>query len=110
MAESRLNSPEFDNLQLTLDGMDEKPSLFEYDSALRNGAVICGIDEAGRGPLAGDVFTAAVIFDEGTVIEGVNDSKKLTEKSLPRRSASSFLMRFAPRRGLSVLREPPSRK
>ena len=80
MAESRLNSPEFDNLQLTLDEMDEKPSLFEYDSALRNGAVICGIDEAGRGPLAGDVFTAAVIFDEGTVIEGVNDSKKLTEK------------------------------
>lgn len=41
---------------------------------------MCGIDEAGRGPLAGDVFAAAVILDEGIVIEGINDSKKLTEK------------------------------
>ena len=41
---------------------------------------VCGIDEAGRGPLAGDVFAAAVIFDEGTCIEGINDSKKLSEK------------------------------
>lgn len=42
--------------------------------------VICGIDEAGRGPLAGPVFAAAVILESGTVIEGLNDSKKLTEK------------------------------
>lgn len=41
---------------------------------------ICGIDEAGRGPLAGDVYAAAVVFDKDTVIEGINDSKKLSEK------------------------------
>ena len=42
--------------------------------------VICGIDEAGRGPLAGPVCAAAVILPLGTEIEGLNDSKKLTEK------------------------------
>ncbi len=41
---------------------------------------ICGVDEAGRGPLAGAVFAAAVILPEGFVIEGLNDSKKLSEK------------------------------
>lgn len=42
--------------------------------------IVCGIDEAGRGPLAGCVYTAAVILPDGVLIEGVNDSKKLTEK------------------------------
>ncbi len=42
--------------------------------------LLCGMDEAGRGPLAGDVFAAAVILAPDTVIEGINDSKKLTEK------------------------------
>jgi ribonuclease HII len=41
---------------------------------------VAGVDEAGRGPLAGPVVSAAVIFDSETFIEGVNDSKKLTEK------------------------------
>jgi ribonuclease HII len=41
---------------------------------------ICGVDEAGRGPLAGPVYAAAVILPEGCKIEGLNDSKKLTEK------------------------------
>lgn len=41
---------------------------------------ICGIDEAGRGPLAGPVVVAAVIMPEGSMIEGVNDSKKVSEK------------------------------
>ncbi len=41
---------------------------------------ICGVDEAGRGPLAGPVFAAAVIMPEGLVIDAVTDSKKLTEK------------------------------
>lgn len=41
---------------------------------------ICGIDEAGRGPLAGPVFAAAVVLRPGTEIPGLNDSKKLTEK------------------------------
>lgn len=56
-------------------------TLFEYDSAVRNDApVLCGVDEAGRGPLAGDVYAAAVVFDEGVFIDGLNDSKKLSEK------------------------------
>ena len=42
--------------------------------------LICGADEAGRGPLAGDVFAAAVVLPRGIEIEGLNDSKKLTEK------------------------------
>ena len=41
---------------------------------------ICGVDEAGRGPLAGPVCAAAVILPEGCEIEGLNDSKKLSEK------------------------------
>ncbi len=41
---------------------------------------VCGVDEAGRGPLAGPVYAAAVILPEGCEIEGLNDSKKLTEK------------------------------
>lgn len=41
---------------------------------------IAGVDEAGRGPLAGPVYAAAVILPEGTFIEGINDSKKLSEK------------------------------
>ena len=60
---------------------EEERDLFDFDSRLRaEHGVICGIDEAGRGPLAGDLFTAAVIFDEGVFIEGLDDSKKLTEK------------------------------
>lgn len=54
--------------------------LYEFDKSIRNGRVICGVDEAGRGPLAGDVYAAAVIFDEDTIIDGINDSKKLSEK------------------------------
>lgn len=42
--------------------------------------MICGVDEAGRGPLAGEVFAAAVILPRGIEIEGLNDSKKLSEK------------------------------
>lgn len=41
---------------------------------------ICGIDEAGRGPLAGPVVVAGVIMPENSMIEGVNDSKKVSEK------------------------------
>lgn len=55
--------------------------LFEYDKAVRNDyTIICGVDEAGRGPLAGDVYAAAVILDNDIYIEGLNDSKKLSEK------------------------------
>ena len=41
---------------------------------------VCGVDEAGRGPLCGPVVAAAVILPKGLVIDGLNDSKKLTEK------------------------------
>lgn len=42
--------------------------------------LLCGVDEAGRGPLAGPVYAAAVILPRGLPIEGLNDSKKLSEK------------------------------
>ncbi len=44
------------------------------------GKIVCGIDEAGRGPLAGPVCAAAVILPQGALIDGVNDSKKLSAK------------------------------
>jgi ribonuclease HII len=52
--------------------------------------IVCGIDEAGRGPLAGPVCAAAVILDPDRTIEGLNDSKQLTEK---RRDALAVLIR-----------------
>lgn len=45
---------------------------------------ICGIDEAGRGPLAGPVVVASVILPRDSMIEGVNDSKKILEKKRER--------------------------
>lgn len=54
---------------------------FAFDSKIRSEhGIFCGIDEAGRGPLAGDVYAAAVILGEGAFIDGLNDSKKLSEK------------------------------
>ena len=56
--------------------------LIEFDKLFLSDSikVVAGIDEAGRGPLAGPVVAAAVIFDENTFIPKINDSKKLTEK------------------------------
>lgn len=55
---------------------------FEYENRHYDEGytAICGCDEAGRGPLCGPVVAAAVILPRDTVIEGLNDSKKLTEK------------------------------
>ena len=53
---------------------------YEKKAIERGYHLVCGVDEAGRGPLAGPVYAAAVILPEGCVIDGVNDSKKLTEK------------------------------
>lgn len=53
---------------------------YEQNALNKGYKVICGIDEAGRGPLAGPVYAAAVILPLGLEIEGLNDSKKLTEK------------------------------
>lgn len=61
----------------------EKISLFSFDKsycAENDITKLCGTDEAGRGPLAGDVFAAAVILPVGLEIAGLNDSKKLSEK------------------------------
>lgn len=48
-----------------------------YEQGFR---AVCGVDEAGRGPLCGPVVAAAVILPQGLYLEGLNDSKKLTEK------------------------------
>ena len=55
---------------------------YELEAAARaeGYAHVCGADEAGAGPLMGPVYAAAVILPEGCVIEGLDDSKKLSEK------------------------------
>ncbi len=53
---------------------------YENNAILNGYKTVCGIDEAGRGPLAGPVYAAAVILPTGLEIEGLNDSKKLSEK------------------------------
>lgn len=55
--------------------------LTDYEEMLNEKGynLICGVDEAGRGPLAGPVVAAAVILKKGCIIEGLDDSKKLTE-------------------------------
>ena len=53
-----------------------------YDTLLPDDVLSAGIDEAGRGPLAGPVVAAAVILPYGCEIEGLNDSKKISEKSV----------------------------
>ena len=63
--------------------------------------LLCGVDEAGRGPLAGPVYAAAVILPQGMEIEGLNDSKKLSEKQrdalydLITESATAWSVAFA---------------
>nr|WP_286172571.1 MULTISPECIES: ribonuclease HII [Oscillospiraceae] len=57
------------------------PELLAFDQDLRQRfGTLCGVDEAGRGPLAGPVCAAAVVLPEGYLPAGLNDSKKLTEK------------------------------
>lgn len=54
---------------------------FEYENEFRKaGKTVCGVDEAGRGPLCGPVYAAAVILPEGYLPEGLDDSKKLSGK------------------------------
>lgn len=54
--------------------------LYENDAMSNGYDIVCGVDEAGRGPLAGPVYAAAVVLPKGEIIEGINDSKKLSEK------------------------------
>lgn len=66
--------------QLVIENSDNL-SLRDFDRLVfEKYGTVCGIDEAGRGPLAGDVYAAAVILDPDNPIEGLNDSKKLSEK------------------------------
>ena len=62
--------------------MSDVINMWEIENSLHAEGyrVICGVDEAGRGPLAGPVCAAAVILPEGLEIPGLNDSKKLTDK------------------------------
>ncbi len=61
------------------------PDFLYESSAKEKGFInICGVDEAGRGPLSGPVCAAAVILPEGCEIAGLNDSKKLSEKARER--------------------------
>ena len=53
---------------------------FEHQAIADGFSTVCGIDEAGRGPLAGPVFAAAVVLPLDCEIPGLNDSKKLSEK------------------------------
>ena len=73
-----------DNLSLFPESVSSQDidALF-YESLVRKAGycLIAGVDEAGRGPLAGPVVAAAVILPEGVVLEGVRDSKEMTEKA-----------------------------
>lgn len=74
---------------------------FEQKAHDKGFKAICGVDEAGRGPLAGPVCAAAVILPENMIIKGVNDSKKLSEKKREalydtiKESALSYSIAFA---------------
>ena len=67
---------------LKIEGVSfEGLSLREFDKVVfEHFGTVCGIDEAGRGPVAGPVFAAAVVLDPENPIDGLNDSKKLTAK------------------------------
>lgn len=69
----------------------------------RGSILICGVDEAGRGPLAGPVCAAAVILPEGYEIPGLNDSKQLTDKK--RRELFPIIKEQAIAYGISMVDE-----
>lgn len=62
--------------------LSRQQAMWEYEKkAYSNGySLVAGVDEAGRGPLAGPVFAACVILPKDCIIDGINDSKKLSEK------------------------------
>lgn len=83
----------------------EKTDLWEIHRSYREKGyeIICGVDEAGRGPLAGPVCAAAVILPEGYEIPGLNDSKQLTDKK--RRELYPVIMEEAIAYGISFVDE-----
>jgi len=74
------------NLSLFPDNVSriEEPLFFESEARRAGHTRIAGVDEAGRGPLAGPVVAAAVVLPEGVELPGVQDSKKMTEKARDR--------------------------
>ncbi len=68
-------------VQINKNNKDSR-DMFAYEKKYWSRGIknVAGVDEAGRGPLAGPVYAAAVVFDEGTVIGEIDDSKKLTDK------------------------------
>lgn len=75
--------------------------LYEYDAAVRSQyGCFAGVDEAGRGPLCGPVCVAACILDPENPVYGINDSKKLTEKSGKRSLMRSWKRRWPTRSSL----------
>jgi len=92
------------NLALFPEGVSSRDldTLF-YESLFRKAGyrLIAGVDEAGRGPLAGPVVAAAVILPEGVVLEGVRDSKEMTERA--REKAFSLIHEKALSVGVGVV-------
>lgn len=73
--------------------------LFYENLYIEKGArYICGVDEVGRGPLAGPVTVCAVIMDLSKIVDGVDDSKKLSE-----RNAKNFFRLSVPPRSICRL-------
>jgi len=81
------------------------PPSFRYERALKKKGfnLVCGIDEAGRGPLAGPVVAAAVIFPSEVRIKGLRDSKKLTPKK--RNILYEQIMKSAESVGVGIVNE-----
>ena len=77
--------------------------LYEKEAFADGFQLVCGVDEAGRGPLAGPVFAAAVILPPELVIPGLNDSKKLTDKK--RRELCSVITAEAVSYGIAFASE-----
>ena len=80
---------------------DAGPFFYESEARRAGYDVIAGVDEAGRGPLAGPVVAAAVIVHEGKVLTGIKDSKKMTEKA--REKAFSLIDHNAVAIGIGVV-------
>lgn len=85
--------------------------LIEFDNRLRHqislsnkGKLLCGVDEAGRGPLAGPVVAAAVIFSDDVYIEGVFDSKRLTHRQ--REALYDEIVEHAGSFGVGIIESP----
>ena len=86
--------------------MREEPKdlwVYEREAFAEGYQTVCGVDEAGRGPLAGPVCAAAVILPAGLVIDGLNDSKKLTDKK--RRELFDVITQNAVSYGIAMVSE-----